>query len=155
MSLEVFILGTGGMMPLPGRYLVSILVRREGDLLLFDCGEGTQVALRSLNLKWKKISTIFISHTHTDHVTGLPGILMLSSQVDRAEPLYIVGPPKKKEYVETACRVLEMYINYKIEMIEITAAGTAFKGDGFKVRSFPLNHPRICMGYTIVYYRIF
>ena len=108
MNLEVFVLGTGGMMPLPYRFLTSVLLRREGDLMLFDCGEGTQVALRKLNLKWKKISSIFISHTHADHVTGLPGILMLSSQVARTEPLYIYGPPKIKEYVESSRRVLDM-----------------------------------------------
>lgn len=87
-------------MPLPYRHLTSVLLRREGDLFLFDAGEGTQVSLRRLNLRWKKINTIFISHTHADHVTGLPGILMLSAQVDRDEPLYIIGPPKIKEYVE-------------------------------------------------------
>jgi ribonuclease Z len=74
MSLEAFVLGTGGMMPLPHRHLTSVMVRREGELFLFDCGEATQIALKKLNLKWKKISAIFISHTHADHITGLPGI---------------------------------------------------------------------------------
>src|SRR6056297_2408136 len=114
MNLEVFVLGCGGMMPLPGRFLTSVLLRREGDLFLFDCGEGTQVSLKKLQLKWKKINAIFISHTHADHVTGLPGMLMLSSQVDRNEPLYIYGPPKITEFVETSRKVLDMYINYDI-----------------------------------------
>jgi len=61
MNLEAFILGTGGMMPLPNRHLTSVLLRREGELFLFDSGEGTQVSLRRLNLRWKKISAIFIS----------------------------------------------------------------------------------------------
>src|SRR6056297_3975013 len=130
MNLELFILGTGGMMPLPNRFLTSMLLRREGDLFLFDCGEGTQVSLRKLNLRWKKINTIFISHTHADHITGLPGILMLSSQVERSEPLYIIGPPRIREYVETSRRVLDMYINYDIVIDEITEAGTVYEGDG-------------------------
>ena len=136
-------------MPLPGRHLTSVLLRREGELFLFDCGEGTQVSLRRLNLRWKKISVIFISHTHADHVTGIPGLLMLSSQVDRDDPLYIIGPPRIAEYIETSRRVLDMYINYEIVVQEITSAGIVYKGDGFHVRAFPLRHTKPCYGYTL------
>lgn len=147
--MEAFILGCGGMMPLPHRHLTSALLRREGDLFLFDCGEGTQVSLRRLNLRWKKINAIFISHTHADHVTGLPGILMLSAQVDRSEPLYIYGPPKIAEYVETSRRVLDMYINYPIVTREITAPCVVHEGDGFYIRAFPLCHTKTCVGYAL------
>jgi len=150
MNMELFILGTGGMMPLPARHLTSVLLRREGDLFLFDCGEGTQVSLRKLNLRWKKINTIFISHTHADHVTGLPGILMLSSQVDRDEPLYIIGPPKIREYVEENRRVLDMYINYDIIIKEVSDPGTVYEGNGFKVNAFWLRHTKPCLGYTLI-----
>lgn len=136
-------------MPLPGRFLTSVLLRREGDLILFDCGEGTQVSLRRLNLRWKKISTIFISHTHADHVTGLPGILMLSAQVDREEPLTIVGPPRVREYVLETRRLLDMYINYDIEFRDVTENGEVFRGDGYRVRAFRLNHTKVCYGYTL------
>ena len=150
MNMELFILGTGGMMPLPNRHLTSVLLRREGDLFLFDCGEGSQVSLRRLNLRWKKINTIFISHTHADHVTGLPGILMLSSQVDREEPLYIYGPPKIREYVEENRRVLDMYINYEIIIREIEEPGTVLEGDGYRVEAFWLRHTKPCLGYTLI-----
>ncbi|MDR0503351.1 MAG: ribonuclease Z [Treponema sp.] len=149
MNLEAFILGCGGMMPLPNRHLTSVLLRREGELFLFDCGEGTQVSLRRLNLRWKNISVIFISHTHADHVTGIPGLLMLSSQVDREEPLYIVGPPRIAEYIETSRNVLDMYINYEIIVQEITSPGIVYKGDDFHVRCFPLRHTKPCYGYTL------
>ena len=149
MNMEAFILGCGGMMPLPYRHLTSVLLRREGNLFLFDCGEGTQVSLRRLNLKWKKIDAIFISHTHADHVTGLPGILMLTSQVDRTEPLYIYGPPKIKEYVETSRKVLDMYINYPIVVQEITAPCVVHSGKDFYIRAFPLEHTKTCVGYTL------
>jgi len=149
MNLEAFILGCGGMMPLPSRHLTSVLLRREGELFLFDCGEGTQVSLRRLNLRWKKISVIFISHTHADHVTGIPGLLMLSSQVDRDDPLYIIGPPKIAEYIEASRRVLDMYINYEIIVQEISSPGIVYKGDGFHVRCFPLSHTKPCYGYTL------
>ena len=149
MNLEAFVLGCGGMMPLPYRHLTSVLLRREGDLFLFDGGEGTQVSLRRLNLKWKKINAIFVSHTHADHVTGLPGILMLSSQVDRTEPLYIIGPQKIAEYIETSRKVLDMYINYPIVVKEITEPGVVYSGEDFYVRAFPLKHTKTCVGYTL------
>ena len=136
-------------MPLPRRHLTSVLLRREGDLYLFDCGEATQVSLKRLNLRWKNISTIFISHTHADHVTGLPGMLMLSSQVDRTEPLYIIGPPKIKEFVETSIKVLDMYINYEIIVKEITEPGLVMQGENFKVEAFQLDHTKPCFGYKL------
>ncbi len=148
MNLEAFILGSGGMMPLPNRHLTSVLLRREGELFLFDGGEGTQVSLRRLNLRWKKISAIFVSHTHADHVTGLPGILMLSSQVDRDDPLVIVGPPRIAEYIESSRRVLDMYINYEIIVKEISEPGVVYEGDGFRIRAFPLRHTKPCVGYA-------
>lgn len=147
--MEAFVLGCGGMMPLPYRHLTSVLLRRDGDLFLFDGGEGTQVSLRRLNLKWKKISAIFVSHTHADHVTGLPGILMLSAQVDRKEPLFIYGPPKIAEYIETSRKVLDMYINYPIVVKEISAPCVVHSGDGFSIRCFPLDHTKTCVGYTL------
>ncbi|TVQ23334.1 MAG: ribonuclease Z [Spirochaetaceae bacterium] len=152
MDMEAFVLGSGGSMPLPHRHLTSMLVRREGDLFLFDCGEGTQVSLRRLNLKWKKINAIFISHTHADHVTGLPGMLMLSSQVERTEPLYVIGPPKIAEFVNASREVLEMYINYEIIVREIDnprAKQVVYQGDGFCVRCVPLQHSRPCVGYIL------
>jgi len=152
MNMEAFVLGTGGMMPLPGRHLTSVLLRREGELFLFDCGEGTQVSLRALNLKWKKITAILISHTHADHITGLPGMLMLSAQVERTEPLYVIGPPRVKEYVESTRKVLEMYINFPIIVQEIenpSQPGVVFRGDGFQIRSIPLRHTRMCVGYIL------
>lgn len=147
--MEAFVLGCGGMMPLPQRALTSVLVRREGELFLFDGGEGTQVSIRRLNLRWKKITSIFVSHMHADHVTGLPGILMLSSQVDRDEPLYIYGPPRIAEYIEQSRRVLDMYINYEIIVKEITEPQTVWKGEGFSIRAFPLRHTKNCYGYTL------
>jgi ribonuclease Z len=137
------------MMPLPNRHLTSVLLRREGELFLFDGGEGTQVSLRSLNLKWKKISVIFVSHTHADHVTGIPGLLMLSSQVDRDDPLYIIGPPRIAEYIESNRRVLDMYINYEIKVREVTEPGVVYEGEDFRVRAFSLRHTKPCFGYTL------
>ncbi|NIZ46875.1 ribonuclease Z [Entomospira nematocerorum] len=149
--MEAFILGCGGMMPLPNRHLTSMLLRRDGDLLMFDCGEATQISLKKLNLRWKKIKAIFISHTHADHVTGLPGILMLSSQVQRSDPLYIIGPPKVKAYIESQLETLDIYINYQISIIEIDPyqRQTVLETPEYVVKSFPLYHRRVCVGYSL------
>lgn len=136
-------------MPLPGRFLTSALVRREGELFLFDCGEGTQVSLKMLSIGWKKISRIFISHMHADHVTGLPGLLMLSSQVDRTEPLYIYGPPRLGDYIGSSRRILDMYINYDIIFTPVEE-GVIYENDEFSVNCFMLHHTKLCYGYSIV-----
>src|SRR5690554_3601878 len=148
MNFEVFVLGTSGMMPLPSRFLTSALVRREGELFLFDCGEGTQISLKMLNLKWKKISSIFISHMHADHVTGIPGILMLSSQVDRDDPLTLYGPARLKEYVHQNRKLLDMYINYEI-IVETVEEGVILDTDSYSISAFKLDHTKLCYGYTL------
>ncbi|MCQ2398361.1 MAG: ribonuclease Z, partial [Sphaerochaetaceae bacterium] len=148
MSMEVFVLGTSGMQPLPGRCLTSAMVRRNGELFLFDCGEGTQVSLKKLNLHWKKINSIFISHMHADHVTGLPGMLMLSSQVDRDDPLYIYGPEKLKDYIDANRKLLDMYINYEIKIIPVEP-GVIFEDEEMTVEAIPLLHTKPCFGFVM------
>ncbi len=148
MSMEVFILGTSGMMPLPNRFLTSAIVRRNGEMFLFDCGEGTQVSLKMLNLHWKNISRIFISHMHADHVTGLPGLLMLSSQVNREEPLYIYGPEKLKEYIDNNRKILDMYINYEIKFIPVKP-GNLIDEEDYTIDVVPLLHTKPCYGYVL------
>ena len=148
MNFEVFVLGTSGMMPLPGRFLTSAIVRREGELFLFDCGEGTQISLKMLNIKWKKISAIFISHMHADHVTGLPGMLMLSSQVDREDPLVIYGPARLHDYINQTRKLLDMYINYEI-IVKTIDPGIILENDEFSVEAFRLDHTKPCFGYTV------
>ena len=104
-------------MPLPNRNLTSIMVRREGDEILFDCGEGMQMSLKSMHIRWKNLKVVCISHSHADHVTGLPGLLMLSSQANRQEPLLIICPLSVKKYIESSREHLGMYINYEINYV--------------------------------------
>src|SRR5947209_5652215 len=90
--IDLLLLGTGGMMPLPQRWLSSLLVRCEGELILFDCGEGTQVPMQSFGWGFRRLSAICLSHWHADHVAGLPGILHTIANSNRTEPLTIYGP---------------------------------------------------------------
>jgi ribonuclease Z len=90
--LDLALVGTGGMMPLPTRWLSSVLVRYGPHLVLFDCGEGTQISLRLLGWGIKNIDLLLISHVHGDHITGLPGLLLTQGNSGRTETLEIVGP---------------------------------------------------------------
>lgn len=90
--IEAVLLGTGGMLPLPGRWLSSLLVRSSGDLTLFDCGEGTQIAWRASGWGFRRVGAICLSHYHADHVAGLPGLLHAIANAGRTEPVAIYGP---------------------------------------------------------------
>jgi ribonuclease Z len=98
--IEAVLLGTGGMMPLPDRWLSSLLVRVNGELTLFDCGEGTQIAWRSTGWSMRRLGAICVSHTHADHVAGLPGLLHAVANVGRREPIEIVGPLGTRDVVQ-------------------------------------------------------
>ena len=148
-SLEIYILGTAGLMPIPGRSLISVLARREGELFLFDCGECAQLGLCRLNIHWKNLAGVFLSHIHADHVTGLPGILMLSSQADRSKPFHIYGPPGTDDFIESTRRTLPMYISYKIIVHETYESRVLLQGDGYSIRSFPLSHSKECLAYCL------
>src|ERR1700694_2331971 len=100
MVLDLAMVGPGGMMPLAQRWLSSVLVRYQGRLILFDCGEGTQISLRALGWGLKDIDLILISHVHGDHVTGLPGLLLTLGNSGRTEAVQIVGPAGFGEVVE-------------------------------------------------------
>ncbi len=90
--IDICILGTGGMMPLPGRWLSCALVRNGSTLTLFDCGEGTQVPWKSVGWGFRQLGAICLSHMHADHVAGLPGVLFMVAHAGRTEPLHVYGP---------------------------------------------------------------
>ena len=103
--LDVAFLGTGGMMPMPDRFLASLLMRYEGHLILVDCGEGTQVALKKLGWGFKAIEAIYFTHFHADHISGLPGMLLTIGNSGRTEPLRLIGPKGLKHIVEGLRRI--------------------------------------------------
>ena len=153
MVLESYVLGTSGSLPLPRRSLSSILFRREGEDFLFDCGEGVQINVKAMNLRWKNLTTICISHSHADHVTGLPGMLMLSSQVGRETPLTIICPKAVKNFITATHRELGMYLNYKIEYILLDGIETKQKiyqniNKEYEIFAFPGVHTRPVWGFV-------
>ncbi len=90
--LDICLLGTGGMMPLPNRWLTALMARYNGSNLLIDCGEGTQITIKQKGWSFKSIDTICFTHFHGDHISGLPGLLLTMGNSDRTEPLTLVGP---------------------------------------------------------------
>ncbi|WP_033153223.1 ribonuclease Z [Pseudobutyrivibrio ruminis] len=146
--LDVCLLGTAGMMPLPNRWLTSCLMRFNGEGLLIDCGEGTQVALREAGFSPNPISIICLTHYHADHVSGLPGFLLSMGNSDRTEPITIVGP-KGLERVVNSLRVIAPELPFEIHFHEITEPDERFEIMGYHIHAFKVNHNVLCYGYTI------
>jgi ribonuclease Z len=116
--IDAVLLGTGGMMPLPGRWLSSLLIRVQGQLTLFDCGEGTQIAWRESGWGFRRLGAICISHTHADHIAGLPGLLHAVANAGRTEPINVFGPAGTGEVVG-ALRVIAPVLPYEVRVEEL------------------------------------
>ncbi len=146
--LDVCLLGTGGMMPLPYRYLTSLMTRYNGSSLLIDCGEGTQVAMKKAALSAKPIDIICFTHYHADHISGLPGMLLTMGNAERTEPLILIGPKGLTRVVE-ALRTIAPELPFEISYMEIEGAGGHFSINGYEIDAFRVNHNVLCYGYTI------
>ena len=116
--IEVNLLGTGGYVPLPERYLTSLYLKYNGNAVLVDCGEGTQVAVRAAGLGFKQIGVICLTHFHADHVSGLPGLLLTIGNSGRTEPVVIIGPKHVKYIVESLC-IIAPQLPFQLNFIEI------------------------------------
>ncbi|MGN1203416.1 MAG: ribonuclease Z [Lachnospiraceae bacterium] len=146
--LDVCLLGTGGMMPLPYRWLTALMMRYNGKSILIDCGEGTQVALKEKGWSPKPIDIICFTHYHADHISGLPGMLLTMGNAERTEPLLLIGP-KGLNRVVSALRVIAPELPFPIECREITENTEKFLFDGFSIEAFKVNHNVVCYGYTM------
>lgn len=146
--LDVCLLGCGGMMPLPYRWLTSLMTRFNGSSLLIDCGEGTQIAIKEKGWSFKPIDVICFTHYHGDHISGLPGLLLTMGNADRRDPLTLIGP-KGLARVVNSLRVIAPELPFEIEYIEIEGAEQTFEMDGYRLKAFRVNHNVLCYGYTI------
>ena len=147
--LDLCLLGTGGMMPLPYRRLTALMMRYNGSSLLIDCGEGTQVAIRERGWSFHDIDVVCITHFHGDHISGLPGLLLSMGNADRTEPLTIVGP-KGLERTVNALRVIAPELPFEIKFIEIADAVTELNLFGYRINAFKVNHRVTCYGYSVM-----
>ena len=146
--LDVCLLGTGGMMPLPYRWLTSLMVRYNGSSVLIDCGEGTQIAIKEKGWSFKPIDVICFTHYHGDHISGLPGLLLTMGNADRTEPLTLIGP-KGLERVVNALRVIAPELPFPIQCVEVKDQEETFEMNGYRLKAFRVNHNVTCYGYTM------
>lgn len=146
--LDVCLLGTSGMMPLPGRWLTALMTRFNGSSLLIDCGEGTQIAIKEKGWSFHPIDIICFTHYHGDHISGLPGLLLSMGNADRTEPVIMIGP-KGLERVVNSLRVIAPELPFPIEYIELKNPEETFEINGYVIDAFRVNHNVTCYGYSI------
>lgn len=149
--LDICLLGTGGMMPMPNRFLTAMLARLNGRLLLIDCGEGAQVTLKLLGWGFKAIDVICFTHYHADHISGLPGMLLTIGNSGRTEPLTLIGPQGLKEVVEGLRKIapeLPFPIEYK-EIKQNNSVNASIILNGFQIDSLFVEHLIPCLAYKI------
>jgi ribonuclease Z len=148
MDLDVVFLGTAGSMPTAQRGPSALLVRRGGDRLLFDCGEGTQRQLLRSDVGLVDFAEIFVTHFHADHVLGLPGLLKTFALRGREAPLSLYGPRGLSELIGSLRRVVGR-LTYPYEIVEL-AVGDALPHDGYDVRTVAVRHGHGALGYAVV-----
>ncbi|MBQ9643094.1 MAG: ribonuclease Z [Lachnospiraceae bacterium] len=149
--IDVCLLGTGGMMPMPFRWLTSLLVRYNGKQILVDCGEGTQITLRKRGFSSNPIDVMLFTHYHADHISGLPGMLLSMANSERTEPVLMVGP-RGLERVVNSLRVIAPGLPFQIEFRELSEPEESFTLPGekdFLIRAFKVQHSVPCYGYAM------
>lgn len=146
--LDVCLLGTGGMMPLPYRWLTSLMTRFDGCQLMIDCGEGTQIAAKEGGWSFKPIDYMCFTHYHADHISGLPGLLLTMGNAERTELLTMIGP-RGLERVVNSLKVIAPELPFEIRFIELTEKEQDIEAGPYRIHAFRVNHNVTCYGYSL------
>jgi ribonuclease Z len=140
MSLRVVFLGTGGSVPTPDRSLPAILIQRENELLMFDCGEGVQRQMIKAKCGFHKKMKILITHMHGDHLLGLPGLMQTMAMLDRERKLEIYGPLGLKRFLKGIEETVQFVLTFPVEIYEIEKAGVVCDEEEYFVHAAETNH---------------
>src|SRR5690348_2124960 len=141
--IDLCFLGTCGMMPLPGKWLSCVLLRYNSRLVLFDCGEGTQIPWKSLGWGFRQLGAICLSHMHADHVAGLPGVLFMVAHAGRTEALDIYGPPGTR-YVVEGLRRIAAELPFEVRIFELKGGERFVLPGGLRGSCAPAAHGIAC-----------
>src|SRR3989441_7993169 len=148
-GIDVIFLGTGGALPTKERGLPAVALRRDGELFLFDCGEGTQRQMMHAGLGFNRPMTIMISHLHGDHVLGLPGLLQTMSSLIRDKPLDLYGPEGISGYLGSLRRTLAFAAIIPVRITELKP-GAEISKNGYNIKTTKATHDITCLAYAIV-----
>ncbi len=147
--MKIVTLGTGGAIPTARRSLPSTALIRQGEMILFDCGEGTQLQMRRAHTGFGRLTKIFISHLHGDHLAGLPGLLMTMALLSHHTPVKIIGPRGLKRFVEVSKETFRFHGDYHLT-VEETEGGAVDQGPGYRVEARPMDHSIFALGYAFI-----
>lgn len=147
--LRIIFLGTGGSLPTRNRNPSAVLVNRKGELILFDCGEGTQQQMMRAKTGMMSLSSIFISHFHADHFLGIPGLIQTMSFMGRKEPLTIYGPENTKEFTELFKALGYFNLKYEIRGVQLKPGEIVDKGE-YVIQALETDHSIPSFGYALI-----
>ncbi len=147
MSINVTFLGTAGSVPTPNRSLSAIIIKRQGEQIMFDCGEGTQRQILKAQTGFHKKMKIFITHLHGDHVLGLPGLLQTMALMERKKKIEIYGPKGIKHFLECSKEILKFGLTFPVEIIEIYNSGIICEEKKYIIKGIKSSHTETSLSF--------
>jgi len=150
MSLKVVFLGTAGSVPTPKRSLPAVLIQRNGEQIMFDCGEGTQRQMMKAKTGFHRKMKVFVTHMHGDHILGLPGLLQTMALLNREKKLDVYGPSGIKRFLEDIRETVQFVLTFPVEIHEIYEAGVVCEEPEYAVQAVWANHVIPSLAYALV-----
>jgi ribonuclease Z len=150
MSLRIVFLGTAGSVPTPKRGLPATMIQRKGERILFDCGEGVQRQMMLARVGSHRITKVFVTHMHGDHILGLPGLLQTMALLNRERKLEVYGPLGIKRFIDAIKETVQFVLTFPVEVHEIKDGGVVCEEKEYRVEAIWANHVIPNLAYALV-----